>query len=712
MRPLFIVFVLLLLLAQPASALPVPIPPYTQAPNDLDDDGKYEDLNGNGRADFADVVALFNQMTWISVNEPVPTFDYNGNGRIDFADVVVLFNELGSGPAPTPTVTGDVLVSQQIDPSPQDRTITTGGMTLMIPGGVLDQTSVLRIATVPRPPTPPTGTDRLTVYDITIGNQARFRQALSLEIPYDPTAIPAGVDPSDAIRGISWDAASGTWRDLPTAVDTVRHVVVLAPSHLCVAGYTVDLRPTITEISSAHFVVHFDPEDNAAIAEAWRLNGGSFTSAEQMAYGVMADLEDAYFRYTHPYYDKNGTPLAFKPPVASDFKYDNKVHVYLGNYYSSEWSWKSRCIYVAESPFNPGVPDARKNLKMELGHEVFHAVQNAYVTRAWMMANRWWMDATAEYASTYYFMGKASTQYPIDLAFFDKPLTTTNSFHEYQTAHVLDNVLSYAGDGAFSLLWEKSISSFSVYDGLVSWCKDNQYPLEKAYASCMIYSLILNEPGGKLNQTIGNNAVEVEMSDVSTTLPGFGTGIVSPAYTTYTDEQYETWFEAWGGKDALLPEGCSIWRININQDGTGSFYVPQDLRRFAPWSDNVPHGAKQVFAIVNVGKGLQTIDLAVTRPEAHLDPESKEIVRGVSVTFTPTVSNIPFGMHIRLLDQKTYGVVSEADAADDGTATLPPITKRYPDTGNYQMWLTVEVGGIQNMAWDMFSQIHVVDPPP
>ncbi len=53
-----------------------------------------EDVNGNGRPDFADVVMVFGQMTWIAANEPVTAFDYNGNGRIDFAVVVWLFNNL------------------------------------------------------------------------------------------------------------------------------------------------------------------------------------------------------------------------------------------------------------------------------------------------------------------------------------------------------------------------------------------------------------------------------------------------------------------------------------------------------------------------------------------------------------------------------------------------------------------------------------------
>ena len=51
-------------------------------------------MNGNGRADFADVVLYFNQMSLDRGERAGAAFDYNGNGRIDFADVVWLFNHL------------------------------------------------------------------------------------------------------------------------------------------------------------------------------------------------------------------------------------------------------------------------------------------------------------------------------------------------------------------------------------------------------------------------------------------------------------------------------------------------------------------------------------------------------------------------------------------------------------------------------------------
>ncbi|MEN6342655.1 MAG: dockerin type I domain-containing protein, partial [Methanospirillum sp.] len=77
-----------------AGPAPVALPSASDAPTDTDGDGKYDDVNGNGRRDFNDVVLYFNQMSWIAANEPVTAFDCNGNGRIDFADIAWLFNHL------------------------------------------------------------------------------------------------------------------------------------------------------------------------------------------------------------------------------------------------------------------------------------------------------------------------------------------------------------------------------------------------------------------------------------------------------------------------------------------------------------------------------------------------------------------------------------------------------------------------------------------
>ena len=83
----------------PTPTTPAPgvlaLPTTGTIPRDLNGDGRYEDVNGNGRKDFADVTVYFRNLEWITANQPVAAFDFSGNGRIDFTDVVKLFQNIG-----------------------------------------------------------------------------------------------------------------------------------------------------------------------------------------------------------------------------------------------------------------------------------------------------------------------------------------------------------------------------------------------------------------------------------------------------------------------------------------------------------------------------------------------------------------------------------------------------------------------------------------
>ena len=74
---------------------PVRLEPEGYTPRDLDSNGLYEDLNGNGRLDFQDVVIFFDHMTEIRTHpEWTAYFDFNMNDRIDFVHVTALFHLL------------------------------------------------------------------------------------------------------------------------------------------------------------------------------------------------------------------------------------------------------------------------------------------------------------------------------------------------------------------------------------------------------------------------------------------------------------------------------------------------------------------------------------------------------------------------------------------------------------------------------------------
>ncbi|MFC3957393.1 alkaline phosphatase PhoX [Halovivax cerinus] len=68
--------------------------PGGDAPTDPDGDGKFEDVNGNGRLDYDDVVTLFSHLEDDAVELDPEAFDFNENGRIDYDDVDALYDEL------------------------------------------------------------------------------------------------------------------------------------------------------------------------------------------------------------------------------------------------------------------------------------------------------------------------------------------------------------------------------------------------------------------------------------------------------------------------------------------------------------------------------------------------------------------------------------------------------------------------------------------
>jgi secreted PhoX family phosphatase len=65
------------------------------SPTDPDGDGRFEDVNGNGRVDYDDVVLLFNNLESQSVTSNARAFDFNENDRLDYADIVALYEDAG-----------------------------------------------------------------------------------------------------------------------------------------------------------------------------------------------------------------------------------------------------------------------------------------------------------------------------------------------------------------------------------------------------------------------------------------------------------------------------------------------------------------------------------------------------------------------------------------------------------------------------------------
>lgn len=72
----------------------VPFPGCSSAPTDIDADGYYEDVNGNGRLDWSDGILFFQYLAWAQTNEPQALFDFaNDGGTIGYSDTRALYTE-------------------------------------------------------------------------------------------------------------------------------------------------------------------------------------------------------------------------------------------------------------------------------------------------------------------------------------------------------------------------------------------------------------------------------------------------------------------------------------------------------------------------------------------------------------------------------------------------------------------------------------------
>ncbi len=150
----------------------------------------------------------------------------------------------GGGGAPAPTIEATVFgVTTSIKVDSQgivQETVTftspDGRMTLTIPKGTkaLDKNgnplTTLTININTSPPAPPTGTNIIGLAYSFGPDGATFAPPITLTWSYDPNTLPSGVAEQDLVIAY-YDAAAGTWVELPGTINTTNHTITAQVSH-------------------------------------------------------------------------------------------------------------------------------------------------------------------------------------------------------------------------------------------------------------------------------------------------------------------------------------------------------------------------------------------------------------------------------------------------------------------------------------------------
>lgn len=277
----------------------------------------------------------------------------------------------------------------------------------------------------------------LHAYDIDAGPAKTFAHNLTLRFKYDPASLQEAYEAADQLVVAYLDEEKNRWVEAAFSVDASNHELVVATNHLSLWSiFGIDENMVVN--SAPGFKIYFDQNLNAPKLGPLTGNDLIFDFVTH----VRTSLLDARTKYQA--YGGTG----FKVPAMTKVYVDD-----WGADKTAEWGWFSKNIEI------PVQYDNLLELQHDCAHELFHAAQNQYLTFATMAMNRWWMEATADYAAAA-IMGTG--KYPaIDEKYLQKSMGATDSVHEYQSARFIDYLVRYKNVD-FLPLWEYTTAAWST----------------------------------------------------------------------------------------------------------------------------------------------------------------------------------------------------------------------------------------------------------
>lgn len=296
----------------------------------------------------------------------------------------------------------------------------------------------------------------LATYDVTVGDLTAFHEPLLLRFRYDPARLRDDHPHEDQLVAAYLHPELNRWVEVDAAVDADAHEVLVSTDHLTLWSLLGFADDTVTSYSP-HFAIYFREGLNAPALGPNPSGDAIFDFAAEVRSALIA----AYERYA----DGAG----FKVPETSKVYIDD-----WGADKTAEWGWLSKNIEI------PTTYSTLRELQQDAAHELFHAVQNQYVSVPYMVANRWWMEATADYAAAYVGTGHGLAD-ALPLDFLHKPLDDGDDAHTYQVAHFVKYLVDRGA--SFTDLFEATMSSSDgVLAGLNAHLNASGGSLAAAYA--------------------------------------------------------------------------------------------------------------------------------------------------------------------------------------------------------------------------------------
>ena len=516
-------------------------------------------------------------------------------------------------------------------------------VTVTVPGGLLTDSQTLTISRVDNaPPDKLEGAVSLGAYDISMGDLKEFDRSLTIEIAYDPTQLAAGMSPDQSIYAEWWDATQGIWWRSVSQVKPESNLVVISTNHLSRWRIEMIYRGDQTVLSN-HFIVVWNPNESPKV-------GGTPQDPKAFATKVSGYLEAAWQKYYDEKYAVNigseaelkNWPTDWPNPIEL-----GRVWVTIDkNFTESETGSLSGDITLKFSFDNDD------QVKQDTAHELFHNTHLGKAGEYVYVQSHWWADAAADYAATRIAWPNIKGLSNISGDYFQSPLTTCDSIHEYETARFIEYMVRHGY--AFTQLFNdmtphRVVPTPELLDTLVQkiWSKN----LLEIYRTFM--AAVLFDTAGPLDPIALNPSLLEGLTAPKGAPIGLAADATSLSYTFQVPGGYAA--QRWGFKVATttatptrtltvkLSNSTAI--LPISQTASAIYVLPNDQRvtgGVKPLAVLTPDTQSADITVSN-GDVVYIIGVNGTKNTRTWDIEVEDAVKAGPATATMDVSS-DFGM--------------------------------------------------------------------
>jgi len=275
------------------------------------------------------------------------------------------------------------------------------------------------------------------MFEISASQIDGFNGQITIEFPYDKNSLDVILEDSMQIAVAYYNEDYGAWQEVDFEIDNIKSSAIVKTDHLSLWSLFIKDSKYVTS-TGPHFTIYFNKDLNAPLMEGME--------AHDLIYQYAAVARTGMYDAIQAYEDTLGLKIPEHTKVYIDAfdRYKER---------EAEWGWFSKNIEIPTTYYE------QKDLKIAVAHEMFHAVQNEYVTFTKMDQDRWFMEATADYAAAY-----VATSYglPDNLrySYLNSGIGDRDTYHMYQTAHFIKYLVDCGYD--FKEMFEFVISGGSI----------------------------------------------------------------------------------------------------------------------------------------------------------------------------------------------------------------------------------------------------------